>query len=55
MSSMDITVHASDSVISGAVDMVTLFSEQARPAGINIYLRRSVSRRTKLLANILAS
>ncbi len=36
MSSMDITVHASDSVFSGAVDMVTLFSEQARPAGINI-------------------
>ncbi len=40
MSSMDITVHASDSVFSGAVDMVTLFSEQARPAGINITPKR---------------
>lgn len=40
MSSLDITVHASDSVFSGAVDMVTLFSEQARPAGINITPKR---------------
>ena len=40
MSSMDITIHASDSVFSGAVDMVTLFSEQARPAGINITPKR---------------
>lgn len=40
MSSLDITIHASDSVFSGAVDMVTLFSEQARPAGINITPKR---------------
>lgn len=40
MDSMDITVHASDSVFSGAVDMVTLFAEHARPAGINITPQR---------------
>ena len=37
-------------MISGAVDMATLFSEQARPAGINI--TPSVSRRNNFWANI---
>ncbi|MEL7343570.1 MAG: ABC transporter substrate-binding protein [Pseudomonadota bacterium] len=40
MSSMDIDIHASDSVFSGAVDMVSLIAEHARPAGINVTTKR---------------
>ena len=36
LSSLDVELSAADSVLSGAVDMCILFSEQAKGAGINI-------------------
>ena len=40
LDSVDFTVHAADSVFSGAVDMATLYAEQGRPAGLNITPKR---------------
>ena len=36
MSELNVSLSAADSVLPGAVDMVTLYAEQARGAGINI-------------------
>ena len=36
LSSIDVNLSAADSVLPGAVDMVTLYSEHAKKAGINI-------------------
>ena len=36
LSSLDVSLSATDSVLPGAVDMVVLYSEQAKKAGINI-------------------
>ena len=36
LSSLDVNLSAADSVLPGAVDMCTLYSEQAKKAGINI-------------------
>jgi len=36
LSSLDVSLSAADSVLPGAVDMVVLYSEQAKKAGINL-------------------
>jgi peptide/nickel transport system substrate-binding protein len=37
---LEVTLHTADSVVSGAVDMAVLYSEQAKQAGITINVKR---------------
>ena len=41
MSSLNVTIHAADAAFGGAVDATQLYAEQAKPAGINITVKRA--------------